>query len=47
LPLLRNEAAIEAARRRIICRNDERREVVRPATDAELKGFRIGTVRNR
>jgi len=34
-------------RRRIICRNDERLEVVRPATDAELKGLRIGAVKNR
>ena len=40
-------AAIEAVRRRIICRNDERMEVVRPTTDAELKGLRIGAVRNR
>jgi hypothetical protein len=42
-----DEAAIEAVRRRIICRNDERLEVVRPATDAELKGLRIGAVKNR
>jgi hypothetical protein len=42
-----DEAASEAVRRRIVCRNDERLQIVRPATDAKLKGLRIGAVRNR
>jgi hypothetical protein len=39
-------AAIEAVRRRIIFRNDERLEVVRPATESELRGLRTGAVKN-
>jgi hypothetical protein len=38
--------AIEAVRRRIICRSDERIEAIRPATEDELRGLREGAVRN-
>lgn len=41
-----NDAAMEAVKRRILCRADERLEVVRPATENELKGLRAGAVRN-
>jgi hypothetical protein len=40
------DAAMEAVRRRIIFRNDERLEVVRPATRGELTGLRTGAVKN-
>jgi hypothetical protein len=41
-----DEAAKEAVRRRIICRADERLEVVRRATETELRGLRAGGVKN-
>jgi hypothetical protein len=41
-----DDEAVEAVRRRIVCRADERLEIVRPATENELKGLRVGAVRN-
>ena len=35
------DGAMEAVRRRIIFRDDERLEVVRPATENELRGLRL------
>jgi hypothetical protein len=40
------DGAMEAVRRRIMFRNDERLEVVRPATERELRGLRTGAVKN-
>jgi len=40
------DAAMEAVRRRIVFRDDERLEVVRPATENELRGLRTGAVKN-
>jgi hypothetical protein len=41
-----DDAAIEAVRRRIVGRFDERFEAIRPATENELRGLRQGAVRN-
>jgi len=40
------DQAMEAVRRRIIFRDNERLEVVRPATENELRGLRTGAVKN-